>query len=538
MKKIIIITVLLLVTTVTLAALYFSALFRDDRNISKVLGYIPADAAMVLQFTNDEGFFEIYRDYNLFSNIIGEGHTNEFTALKSAIVNDQQITKLIDHQKVFLSFHPERDSVSFLWLSMLNENFDIEDLQGNSTNKFKVNAATDKNHAQLSEIMLPGIARSFHIFIDGSIVIGSFSRELLNKSIATNRKKIDQQFIKEISDQNIRSENSLINLYFNLGILKNYISQYFKKSPDGNFTFLNGVKGMSTLNMNFKSDAIIFNGITTPDTLSMNYLNLFLHQKPVRNTIMRVVPEETANYILFGLSDYQRFTSDLRNLFKKRNQYEKLAAQIQQIADENGINPERDIKSLWGNEFIVFQLANQEKLAAIKVSNGSRLDFLMEPLSSPSTQDIRRINYRDLFYFYFGDSFQTFSQPYYFISDNTIFIANSYGALQHFRNEYDAERLLYETWQFTNFEQFVANQSNITLFIHNSNSKSVIKNQLNPAFAQIFESNEYGLNNFYGISYQWSGDEAHFFTNLYIGLKTSNQNSSNVSSSADASDIN
>ncbi|HXH98675.1 MAG TPA: hypothetical protein VNI52_00270 [Sphingobacteriaceae bacterium] len=520
MKKIIILTVFLLITAIALAGLYFSNLFRDDRNSNKVLGYIPADAALILQFTNDDSFYEIFDNYQLFNRINGNVRENELRALKSAFLNHPQVAELIDQQKLFLSFHTEQDSVSFLWISMLNNNMEAVDFQEDAAHKFKIlpdNTHNTKN--QFFSITLPDLDKPFFIFIDKSIVLGSFSKKLLLKTLNKREVKIGESFIEEISNQGIKNDNSLINLYLNLETLQKYLANYFKDSEGGNFTLLKDVKGVSTLNMNFKSDALMFNGITKPDSVSINYLNLFLHQNPVRNTLMRVVPENTSDYMLFGLSNYQQFNIDLKKLLKKRKQLDKLAAQIQTIANENGINPERDIKSLWGKEFITFQLDSREKFAAIKIENGSQLKFLLEPLSSTAAGEIRQLNYTDLFYFYFGDPLQAFRRPYYFITDNVIFIANSLTALQRFNSQYATERFLYKTEQFIHFEQLVANQSNITLFVHNNNSKSTIRTGLRTNFANTFTNSNYGLQDFYGLSFQLSGEDRHFFTNLYIGGK-------------------
>lgn len=520
MKKIIILTVFLLITAIALAGLYFSNLFRDDRNSNKVLGYIPADAALILQFTNDDSFYEIFENYQLFNRINGNVRENELRALKSAFLNHPQVAELIDQQKLFLSFHTEQDSVSFLWISMLNNNMEAVDFQEDAAHKFKIlpdNSHSTKN--QFFSITLPDLDKPFFIFIDKSIVLGSFSKKLLLKTLNKREVKIGESFIEEISNQSIKNDNSLINLYLNLETLQKYLANYFKDSEGGNFTLLKDVKGVSTLNMNFKSDALMFNGITKPDSVSINYLNLFLHQNPVKNTLMRVVPENTSDYMLFGLSDYQQFNTDLKKLLKKRKQLDKLAAQIQTIANENGINPERDIKSLWGKEFITFQLDSREKFAAIKIENGSQLKFLLEPLSSTAAGEIRQLNYTDLFYFYFGDPLQAFRRPYYFITDNVIFIANSLTALQRFNSQYATERFLYKTEQFIHFEQLVANQSNITLFVHNNNSKSTIRTGLRTNFANTFTNSNYGLQDFYGLSFQLSGENRHFFTNLYIGGK-------------------
>lgn len=521
MKKIIFITVLLLITTIVLAALYFSSLFMDNRNSSKVLGYIPADASVVMQFTNDNSFYEIFKDYKLFNDIIGKTREKELRVLKSSLLANSQISQRIADQKIFLSFHNQQDSVSFLWLTMLADKIDLSEFKKEAGGKFSL--TDDKSEAEgnnrIFQIKFRDLKKPFFIFMDGQVVIGSFSRELVQRSINEDEAKISESFINEIGDQDIKNQNSLINLYFNLGTFRKYLSNYFKNNTGENLALLDNVNGISTLNLNFKSDALMFNGISKPDTASVSFLNLFLRQKPVKNTLMRVVPENTSNYLLFGLSDYRRFTADLRTLLKKRKQLDGLAKQIQHIADENGISPERDIKGLWGNEFITFQLSNHEKLAAIKVSNGRQLQFLLEPLSKKSVEGIRQINYPDVFYYYFGDALKPFRRPYYFIADNTIFIANSSGALQRFNDQYGSNRFLYKTEYYRNFEQLAANQSNITLFIHNNNSTSIGRSQLKPAFAKVFKDPDYELENFYGLSYQWSGDSHHFFTNLYIAYK-------------------
>lgn len=519
MKKIIFITVLLLITTIVLAALYFSNLFLDNRNSNKILGYIPADASVVMQFTNDVGFYEIFKDYRLFGHIIGKTRENELHLLKSSLLDNSQIAQLIADQKIFLSFHNRQDSISFLWLSVLADKVDLRELQQGSGNRFTIiDNETRENNDPLIKIKFKDSPKPFFIFFDGHVVVGSFSKELVQASINEHEPKIDESFINEIADQDIKNQNSLINLYFNLGTFGNFLSRYFKNDVQ-KFPLLDSLKGVSTLNLNFKSDALMFNGISKTDTASPSFLNLFLHQKPARNTLMRIVPENTSNYLLFGLSDYKQFTADLRKLLKKRKQLDRLTKQIHQIAAENGINPERDIKPLWGNEFITFQLSNHEKFAAVKVHNGRQLQFLLEPLSSKSVEGIRQINHPDLFYYYFGDALQPFRRPYFFIADNTIFIANSSGALLRFNNQYGSNRFLYKTQQYRDFEQLAANQSNITLFIHNNNSTSIARSRLKPSFAKVFKNENYELEDMYGLSYQWSSDRHHFFTNLYIAYK-------------------
>jgi hypothetical protein len=83
-------------------------------------------------------------------------------------------------------------------------------------------------------------------------------------------------------------------------------------------------------------------------------------------------------------------------------------------------------------------------------------------------------------------------------------------------SDYQREHFLYKTARYRSFEQLVSNQSNISLFIHNGNSRSIIRSSLKQQYANRFSADASPLKNFYGISYQWTSDDGHFFTNLYL----------------------
>ncbi|HEY0899052.1 MAG TPA: hypothetical protein VGD90_06940, partial [Sphingobacteriaceae bacterium] len=352
--------------------------------------------------------------------------------------------------------------------------------------------------------------------VNGTQTAGSFSRALLQKVADQNTARISEDFISEINAGTAGSRNSILNLFVNYQTSLPFISQFYRDKLSGNYSLLNNLSGFSTLNMNFKSDAMMFNGITRIDTLKQGYLNLFLNQAATRGTTMRLIPQSVANALQFNLSDYTRFETDLRKLFKSRKELEPLTAEISRMGAETGINPERDIRNTWAQEFNTFQTANHERFGIIKVKDGRRLGFLLEPLSSETTPEIRKLNYSNLFYFYFGDPFRSFKRPYYFISDNLVIFSNSLRGLQTYINDYKREKFLYQTPKYRTFEQLVSNQANISLFIHNGNSRSLTQSSLKKRYARNFTAKEGAMRNFYGLSYQWSSDDGHFFTNLYL----------------------
>ncbi|HEY1025436.1 MAG TPA: hypothetical protein VGE26_09750 [Sphingobacteriaceae bacterium] len=512
MKKIIILTILLLVATVSIAYFYFSNLSLENNKNEKVVARIPSDAGMVLEFTSDKTFYEIFKDYKLFAEIVGQNNQARLEQLRNKFHANAQLASFLDQQKIYLSFHHEKKSVQFLWLARLTKPLSQKDLEGHA---ISIKASATGQYYQVS---LDSIPDPFYLFIDGDLATGSFSKALLERSTGRDGIKISREFVTLISNTTARSENALLNLYIDHKRLLPFIEKFYRKEMDGNYTFLNNMVGYSALNMNFNSDAIMFNGITDLDTNTTSYFRLFLPQKSTKTTLQRIIPLSTANFVQFNLSDHRRFESDLRELFNSRKELKVLTEQIATVSKQTGINPERDIKALWANEFIVFQTANHERYGAVKLKDGRKLQFLLEPLSEAVSHEFRRLRYSNILYYYFGDAFKAFKRPYFLIADNYLVFANSAAALRNYQKDYHKENFLYKTLRYTTFEQLLPDEATISLFIHNGNSRSITKSHLRPAYASRFAGKQ-GLRNFYGLSYKLSSDKDHFFTNLYIGYK-------------------
>jgi hypothetical protein len=165
------------------------------------------------------------------------------------------------------------------------------------------------------------------------------------------------------------------------------------------------------------------------------------------------------------------------------------------------------------------QLSTYENLAVISISNGQQLQFYLEPLSTFYSEVVRKIDYENLFYYYFGDPLKKYSKPFFAITDNLVIISNSPGTVQRFLNDYNNERLLSNNTSFIRFDHLVADQSNVSFLMQLGNSENLFKTLLKKKYFPIFNSKEYGFEEFYGISYQLTSNKDYFFTNVYSGYK-------------------
>jgi hypothetical protein len=113
MNKVILSTVILTVAVFAVAYLYFSNISAGSRNNDHALSVIPQDAAIIFEFKNDKSIYDIFKDYTVFDAVIGEQKQAELKALKSILLSSVQLFEEAQGKSIYLSFHPQADSVSF-----------------------------------------------------------------------------------------------------------------------------------------------------------------------------------------------------------------------------------------------------------------------------------------------------------------------------------------------------------------------------------------------------------------------------------------
>ncbi|MFD2164370.1 DUF3352 domain-containing protein [Paradesertivirga mongoliensis] len=513
MRNIIILCTILIFAIAALAAKYFSVLAGRGDNITKVLNYIPADAALVLQFNNDQSFYEIFKDYKPFNAIIGKHRAAEISRLKD-LLNTPTLSENTSDTKVFLSFHHGKDSLEFLYSMNLGKELSTENIQEvvsdipNLTIKALYN---DVYALQFSSFKKP-----LYLLLRQGIAIASFSEDLVKKCIDPQAAHLSNEAVEEIHKISTKNFNSPVNLFINHPVVSPFLKHFALGKAQGNSALLANLKGSSALSMNFKSDAVMFNGISSVDSLELNYLNLFLHQKSAPNTIKKILPENTSTFLAFGLSDVKRFHNDLKAYFKKRNELQKLEEQITSIKTTTGVDLNRDLKPLLDKEFVSVENSYGEAFAIIKVTNGRDVNFKLQLISRQVNEFVSQVNHSHIFYYYFGEPLKKFPRPYFGVADNYLIIANMPGIITNFLSVYESERFLHQTEDFKRHDQLVANQSNIFYFLNVKRSSRLVRTHLKPGYAELLDKEDSELKQFNGLSYQWTSDGGHFFTNFYL----------------------
>jgi hypothetical protein len=514
-----IITLILVFATVGITVTYFKNLNPPGKRSGKVMADIPADASLIFEYKNDGSFYDIFKGSILLTTLIGEQRTDELINLKNNLLDNPQLSPLFEGGSIFISLHPQAQGIGtdFLITATGNDKLPgyIEklaqrpDSSGMIIHDLKIGGKPGFN------IYLNRVKRSLFLVADGdNNISASFSKALVEETVAYRDKKHENVFM-QLSDQ--QNANSVANLYVNYLQLAPLFDRLFKSGNVDIFRTFRQLPAGGALTLNYKTDALMFNGISrVQDANNKSYLGLFRYQQPAENHLKDIFPSTTAYSINFAVSDPVKFEN---NLFQWQIQsgYSNEKAQIfNRIKKETGVELTKVFMDMLSNEFAVITTKYQEKIALVKIKNGLQLRPFMVNISTMVTEDMGQFNYDKLPFYLLGDAFSIFRRPFFMIVDNYLMICNSQEGLSGYYNNYTKGNLLSNNEEYRRFDNLQAERSNVSFFVHFKNAGQLLKSDLKPEYAAAFATDKAGWNNYYAAAYQFTASENNFYTNFYM----------------------
>jgi hypothetical protein len=516
MKRFILFTIILIAATGYITVKYFKNLNSSGMHAGNVMRTIPDSAVAVFEFSNDKGFYDIFTGNTLLGNLIGEQQMGELDTVRKTLFANASLQQFFDASNIFISLHPSNSTEPGLLLTAAAA-------KGFDTGNFDA-LAKQKNTGMLITALTVGEKKGYTIYFnslkkrfyiintDGNIFSASFSKELAGKAAAYKTDKEEQAFVP-LSDQ--QNSSSLANLYINYAQLSPLFDQFFKNKNNDIFKSFRLLPASAALNLNYKADALMFNGYTLAQTHKpASYLNLFTNQLPVENQLKEIFPSTLAYSMSMAASDPEKFMASLTNFHEKAGLKSEKDSLFNRIKTETGINLKAEVAKLLGNEFAVVTTRYREKFALIAVKDGSKLRPFMVNISTMANDDTGEFNYNKLPYFLLGDAFNSFRRPYFRIIDNYLVLANSIKELDSYSDSYLNRKFLNKTEQYLRFDNLMAEKSNVTFFINFKNSQAILKNDLKENIYNQYKNNKLSLSNFYGASYQFTAADKNFYTNF------------------------
>jgi hypothetical protein len=516
MRRIIVITLILIAATAYITIKYFKNLNTSGMHAGNITRTIPDNAALVFEFANEKSFYDIFTDNKLIGSLIGEQKLSDLDTVRKVLFNNPMLDQFFNESNIFVSVHPlHTDDVELLLTAAASKDFDITQFDKLAKQQKKGFVITPLKIGEKKgfTIFFTSLKKRFYIINkEENIFSASFSKELLYQS-AAYKDDINKQAFLLLPDQ--QNSNSLANLYVNYEQLNPLFSQLFRNSNSDLFKSFRLLPALAALNLNYKTDALMFSGYTNIiKNKPASYLNLFTTQQPVVNDLKEIFPSTTAYAMNLAVSDPKKFTDDLSEFHTKAGLKAEKDQLFTKIKAETGINLNIEFNALLSHEFAVVTTRYQEKMALIMVKDGSKLRPFMTNISRMITDDIGQFNYNKLPFFLLGDTFNVFRRPYFRIIDNYLILANSSNELESYNDTYFNRKFLNKSDQYIRFNNLMAERSNVAFLINFKNAQPILKSDLKSDFYDAYKNNALSWKNYYAGSYQFTAADKNFYTNF------------------------
>ena len=520
MKRLIIVTLLLFAATVLVTLVYFSHLNRSGQSADPALRRIPNNASIIFEFSNDKDFYDIFAGNKLFSALIGQDKQDELFALRKLLLQNPQLGKYFSNEDIYISLLPQKgNTIDFLFTASVSKEFQDEFLEqfAKKNPKGMLITPTSFSGKPGYQIYLSDLKRRFYLINKDDLSLsGSFSKDVIESYAKYDYRKEKDSLVLLPEQQRI---NSLANVYVNYRALNVLAEQLFSgKNPEFFKTFRE-MPAAAALSIDYKSDALLFNGTSQVQTNQPNsYLNVLDDQQPIINSLKEIFPSTTAYFTNIALSNPAKFENRLSAALQLSGFAAESSSILKKIKMQTGLRLQKEFAPLLGNEFAVVTTQYREKFGIIQITDGVKLLALLTNISKMNSDNSGQFNFEKIPQILFGDAFALFKRPYFRVIDNYLIITNSESELASYYDIYFNRKFLPKTEGYNNFNNLLAQRSNLSFFVRIKNTIQLFKQDMRPSFFNDFSNSDPGWKNFYGASWQMSVSEKTYYTNFCLGL--------------------
>jgi len=260
MKKLILLTVILVTATVLITTLYFKNLNLPGHNAANIMKNIPADAALVFEFSNDDSFYSVYDSSALFTSLAGAEQLHELAVLRQQILQNATLRSYFSNQDIYLSVHPQGDLLVTLHSTSGISAQIISDALKQSNSGAQV-SPFELDRVKGFTLTLPQLGQKLQVIERSNhTYAASFSTALIYSIIKQKNTGSNAGLFTPLPES--QQNNALANLYVNYSGLPVLFDHWFKLKNTDYLKPLRLLPGNAALTLNYKSDALMFSGYT------------------------------------------------------------------------------------------------------------------------------------------------------------------------------------------------------------------------------------------------------------------------------------
>lgn len=470
MKRVVSLSLIVLVILIGVAAALFY--FQKNYNIrgGKAENAIPADAAFFIEADISSGLLQTFVKTPYWNELVKKKYFKNVSSnilhVDSLMQENAALKKLFTDEKLFISAHVTKAN-EFDLLYLINAN--TSDPETIATGLIKELGASEEEPASRSY----GDAAIYeHNFTNGtvftwtiskSVFIGSFTPFLVEDAV--RQQKVSSRFFRgkdnfrEINSESLTANSLRINI--NYQNMPAWLSVFKDENSASSFTNIEKFAAWSSFVLHINDDHIQLDGYTVLND-SSDFAFALQTQQPVNSGMSKMLPRKTAALVSVAMNDKTLFF----NSFKKHLQSLPTASAynnlLNKIKSDYKLSIAEKFYALTGNEFglIVTEPGSTNYdnncYFILKTTNASKAKKIVQDISLSIDKkenentllekyngfSIGLIRLRGVIPALYGNTFKRVTKMYYtFIGDYVLF-ANQAISLRTFIDDYTSGNLL------------------------------------------------------------------------------------------------
>lgn len=523
---------------------WFSYTKEINTPVSGAINAIPSNAAIIFESKQSKKTW----DKLSHTNIIWEEllSTQTFAKLNdqahyidSLISKNRSVAQFLNNGSIFVSAHVSgATTFDFLYvysLPNLSNRSTIEDFIKN------INTTTPPTYRDYDDVNIgtvyPKDKDSLSYVILKGILMISSKQNLVEASIRQLKSGLsivnDKNFSKIITTA---GKNVDANIYINYknfpSILTNFISPSVKKEINALADFAD----CSGWDVTIKPNAFMLNGFTQANDSAINFLNLFLKQKPQEIEVTKIIPSKTALLLFYGVNNVKTFQHDYQKYLSAKKYSSSYDQRIDAINKKYKINIEQSMLEWIDNEIALVITEPSSKNYAnnsYAVIHSNNIDdataTLLDLADSISKKDkvrldtisyqnhvITHLNLPNILPQLFGWTFDKLTNNYFTTVGDYIVFSNNDESLRYFINNFEKNKTLANDKNYQAFSENISNEANVYVYSSIARSTNIYSPFVTEELAKDMEDKLELFNKFEAAGIQFTASNKLFYSNVYL----------------------
>lgn len=541
--------VVVIVFIIAIVSFYIYLKSQQKPSINPISA-VPINSALIIDIKKPQKLYSKLTKNSLFKKLcqidaVFKLNSN-LSALDSVVNGNAKLNQLFTQNPFLISFH-EVGNKKFYPLCIIaapgyfETNQIFKSIETDLKNQKYTITNERYNQAKLYKIS-KGNTQFFYSYHKG-LLLWSSSEILLEDAIRQSESEVtllnnaDLNRLIETSGQN--AEANIYIQFKNFQIwLNKLIPQEYLKSHS-----IKQIGNWVELDLNLKSQTLLFNGFASASTDVSSFMDLFQGQKPQHIKSLKFVPVGSEAFFWFGISNYRLYKQNLREYMRQLGQLDRLETNSKQVRLAFGNNADNELENIFKNELAQVILPDETALFYIKTHGFRDASELLNKwlknyckVNNKNLNDYKTnfsIDKESVFPIYkmpidylptrlFGTWFNACKAKYATVFDDYIIFGDTYNAVSRTIYNNVLQKTLAYDGAYTQFSDYLSSKANFFAFISLSGNGKVLESTISNNAFKFYKKNQLLIRDFYAVAWQFSAENNLYYNNILFNHQPSN----------------